>query len=337
MKRQTWAMRVFMIILLSACSDMNAPVTPHWDAQPIFSVNENPEKDEPTSFTNIDWSMTNKITIRGLWLESYPVFIGEIEAGNVFPFYMDNSVVAGSVPVVSDDENYLAFQTRSKIYIALMSKVVSNKYSIVPESVVTVFDQHSRCSLAWSPNSLQLASVCLTLDGMKISLYNVGSDKPQDVFHYSEENIDDIERLSWSSDGATLAFSLRYRYDEEKNKTSQKDIFLYQLDTDELLRLTNSPDDEQYPDWYPGEDPILTFTFTAEGAAESLNSHLIFSTENGKCTKQVPNIKGIVSPSWSPDGSQLAYIADWMEIKILDTSQFVPSNFLSQEGLCGLQ
>jgi len=325
---------LIIALLASACSDVKVSTTPYSDAQTVFSISQNPEKDDPTSFINIDWSQADKITIRGLWLEKYPIFIGEIDTGKVFPFYMDNSVVLGSPPVISDKGNYLAFQTNRKLYIALMDKVASNRYLISRESIVSVFEAPSRCNLAWSPNSQQLASVCLAFDGVKISLYNLSNDEPQEVFQYFEKNIDEIEGASWSSDANALAFSLRYRYDDENNKKSQKDVFIYRFDTQAFLRVTNSPDSsEQDPDWYPGTR-TLTFTTTKEGDAQSIESRLVFSTDDGKCKKQVPNIKGIISPSWSPDGNQLAYISEWESIRIIERSKFIPSDFLTPQGLC---
>ncbi|MFT3893678.1 MAG: hypothetical protein QM730_18775 [Anaerolineales bacterium] len=342
MKRQTRDILLLLycvlvaVFLLSACSDVNASTAPQRDAQTIFAVSNDFKKGAPTSFIDIHYSRTNIITIRGSGLENYPAYIGEISTGNIFPLYMESSIVTGSVPVMSDDGNYLAFQTEHKIYIALMSKVASDNYSISPESLISVFDQRSRCSLAWSPDSLQLASICLMLDGIKISLYKLGNDKPQDVFQYFEGSIDETEGVSWSPNETVLAFSLRYGYDDKKNKPSQKDIFLFHLDTHALLRLTNTPDDEQYPDWYP-EGNILTFALTAKGDAESHDTRLIFSTEDGRCIKEVPNIKGIVSPSWSPDGSQIAYISDWTSIKIMETSKFIPQDFLTPQGLCKVE
>ncbi len=334
MKRQIGIKWLLIILLLSTCSDVSVPAAQPGDAETMFVVSETLEKDAPTSFINLDWSQPNKITIRGLWLEKYPAFIGEIDTRKVFPFYMNNSVISGSLLAVSGDGNYLAYQTDAKLYIASMTKVVSNGYSIDPESVISVFEERFRCGLAWSPNSLQLASICLTLDGIKISLYNVGSDDLQEVFRYSEENIDDIEGVSWSSNSSILAFSLRYGYDDKEKNTSQKDIFLFRLNPHVLLRLTNTPGDEQYPDWYPGGFQILTFTFTPEGAGESLRSRLMFSTEDGKCVKQGSDIVGIVSPSWSPDGSQIAYISEWASIKIIETSNVIHPEFLTPEGLC---
>ena len=228
----------------------------------------------------------------------------------------------------------MAFQSAGKLYIVAANKVASNNYSITSDSYVDILDVELPCNYAWSPDSSQLASVCHSSGGIAISFYDLPEKSIQHTFEYGENDIGQIERVSWSPDGTMLAFSLRYDYADQP---SQSDIFIYHLDRESLAKITNTlRDEERNPNWYPGSN-VLTFMVTKANDAESLKSNLVFSTDDGKCMKTLPNIKGIVYPSWSPDGSQLAYIDGWMDIKVLDTSQFVPLDFLSPQGLCDLK
>lgn len=343
MKRQTKLAAFFLTnilmveFLLLACVESNhtiviTPTNP--TSQTLFSVSLDPRKDAPTTFSAIDWSQEDKMTIQGLLIEKYPVFIGETDSGKVFPFYMDNSVVSGTIPIISPDGNYLGFQTNGKIYVVLMSTMRSGQYIIYRENLVTIFDFPNRCDLAWSPDSEHLASVCLAVDGINISVMEPKSNERRDVFQYTEKHIREIEGVSWSLDANNLAFSLRFTYDEGGEKVSQADMFVYHLGTNSLFRITSSShSDEQSPDWFPRTE-ILTFTSYPDTGVESRSARLIFSTLDGKCVQQIPDIAGIVSPTWSPDGSHMAYISNWESIEVMETSKFVPHDFLTPEGLC---
>jgi Tol biopolymer transport system component len=328
--RSLLASTLIVVWITSACDSQGI--------EEVFNIYGIPGQTDPPSFFRIDWSWEDKLTIQGFGVKSetvFPGFIGDVTTGNISSFYLNNSPLDGSIPLISKDGRYVAFHSQDKLYIVLMDKIASNNYVITPDSYVGVLvGENFPCdNLAWSPDSNRLAFVCVDLNNkLKIGLYDLTEKNVQDIFEYSEEYLmNGIEGVSWSSDGRMLAFSLRPEYHGDR---SQTDIFIYHLDAGLLSRITNTSDvSERDPDWYPGSR-ILTFTSTVEGDAEIVDSDLIFSTEDGKCRKSLPKLRGFVYPSWSPDGSQLAYIADWMTIKVLDTSQFVPPDFLSPQGLC---
>jgi hypothetical protein len=57
-------------------------------------------------------------------------YIGDIAVGKILPFYLNNSIVDGSIPLISQDGRYLAFQSAGKLYIVAVDKVAANNYSI---------------------------------------------------------------------------------------------------------------------------------------------------------------------------------------------------------------
>lgn len=322
---------MLLVVLGSACNNFGQPSINEPSIRTAFSSDQVPAETAPPALIEIDWSWDEKLTIQGLGFEQYPVFIGDMLTGDIVPFRLNNAALTGSIPIISKDGRYLAFQSEGKLYIGLMDTIASKNYSITPDSYVKVFDEKFRCNHAWSPESSQLASVCLSPNGITISRYDLIEQSLQTEFEYSEKYIDEIEGTSWSSSGNMLAFSLRYEYHDQES--SQTDIFVYDLDDKSLIRITNSPKvEERNPVWYPG-NRVLTFTATIENDSD-VDASLLFSTEDGKCVKPLANMSGFVNPAWSPDGSQLAYIDGWKNIKVLDASQFIPPDFLSPQSLC---
>lgn len=327
---------MILVLITSACSLVSSLLKNLPGIRTVFTADKIPDKTQshPLIFFAIDWPWESKLTIQGYGSAYYPSFIGDITVGNILPFYLNNSILVGEIPLLSKDGGYLAFQSAGKMYIVAANKVASNNYSITSDSYVDVLDVELPCNHAWSTDSRHLASVCHSSSGVTISLYDLTKKSIQDIFEYPEKDIGEIERVSWSPDRTMLAFSLRYDYE---GQPSQSDVFIYHFDMKSLTKITNTPgNEERNPTWYPRGN-ILTFTDTKVGDAESLESNLVFSTADGRCMKILPNIRGIMYPAWSPDGSQLAYIEAWLAIKVLDVSQLIPSDYLSPQGLCGLQ
>jgi Tol biopolymer transport system component len=60
---------------------------------------------------------------------------------------------------------------------------------------------------------------------------------------------------------------------------------------------------------------------------------LVFSTNDGACTKTFSGLKGIISPAWSPDGKQMVFISP-NGIELMDVIKVIPAEFLSPQKLC---
>jgi len=204
----------------------------------------------------------------------------------------------------------------------------------LPDSYVSVFKTNQRCNLDWSSDSRRLATICLTSNGINISLHTIIDNSTIEVYEFIDDGIEEIEGISWSADETMLAFSLRYEFNDKTGQRSQTDLFIYYFDTGNLFRLSNTPkSSERNPDWYPGSE-VLTYTTTVVGKAESTDSELTFSNKDGSCIKKLPSITGFVYPSWSPDGGKLAYIAKYKSVMLLNTSELIPSDFLTPQSLC---
>ena len=104
------------------------------------------------------------------------------------------------------------------------------------------------------------------------------------------DSLEMVDSPSWSPDGSRLVFSAQLN--------NQRDLFIYQMDTDSLYNITNSGIDEFHPVWHPDGKQIVfskrlgtgMFLYTIElssGIQSKLFSRDIdcsqasFSTKNG--------------------------------------------------------
>lgn len=188
--------------------------------------------------------------------------------------------------------------------------------------------------LAWSPDSSRIAIIGIRNNIASINIYDLANNSLKTVFEYYEASLGIStvrDRASWSSDGKKIAFSLEF----VNEQSSQSDVFSYDIDRNKLARITNTPDlTEHYPSWHSG-DNVLTY-ITSDNAVDDMGwseGKLSFSNAEGTCKKILSGLIGIASPSWSPDGTQLAYISlDGVEV--LDIKNVISSEYLSSEKLC---
>lgn len=121
---------------------------------------------------------------------------------------------------------------------------------------------------------------------------------------------------SWSPDQRKIAFTrlfIRRRADGKLRR--QREIFVVRADGTDLRRLTHSPKDDRDPAWSPDGDKIA---FTTDRNArlaeqddvyvmEADGSHQTRLTENQAPPKADASLGTDFGPTWSPDGSRIAF------------------------------
>ena len=114
---------------------------------------------------------------------------------------------------------------------------------------------------------------------------------------------------TFSPDGKWLAFTSARDKNEE--------IYSINIDTQQIIRLTNHPDRDYQPDWSPDGESIA-FVSRRDG-----NPEIYTMTANGEQLTNLTKSKRIeMMPDWSPDGAQIAFEQETLdgryEIHVID-------------------
>jgi TolB protein len=143
-------------------------------------------------------------------------------------------------------------------------------------------------------------------DGSKLAFYSTrATPNPLQIYIMDAEgghqtrltdNTTAVGSLTWSPDNERIAFA--------SNHGPQADISVADVEHDNVVNLTNSPDDlDASPSWSP-DGTRIAFSSSRAG-----NDEIFVMEADGSNPINLTNDPASdVKPSWSPDGSQIAFI-----------------------------
>ena len=198
------------------------------------------------------------------------------------------------------------------------------------------FDLDGIFTAAWSPDGNRIAFVGNKGEASDIYIYDLEMEKLEnltdDIFSDSEP--------TWSPDGKKIVFvsdrgqnlETPPNFNIHEHDYSQTDLFLLDLDSRNLNRLTNTSYSENFP-VFASTVNMLAYTADASGV---WNLHLLdLDTKESRSISNV--LTGIFQLSWSNDDQKLIFSAysgvGWDIYSIsnplsLDTKEVRPSNFI---------
>jgi Tol biopolymer transport system component len=134
--------------------------------------------------------------------------------------------------------------------------------------------------------------------------------KELDLIYSNEENVA-ITGFSSSPDGKYLVLSLSLN-----DEGGIEDLYLLDVQTGTMSQLTHDGV-SSFPTWSPHGDLIAYEKLSTIGSELMSSLHIILP--DGSCDIEAQNLNYVFSPTWSPDGKEIAFIGE-DGVYILDTN-----------------
>lgn len=161
----------------------------------------------------------------------------------------------------------------------------------------------------------KLAFITKAGDHDAIHIYDLKDGKIVNTFQFNSLVM--ITSLSFSPDGNNLALTAI-------DKSGYSDIYIFNIQTKDLKKLTNDFYDDREVAWAPNGDKIAFISDRTNFGIDGKYNIFTYDVKNDKIEYLVYGNFSCASPSWSPDGKFLAFVADidgTQNIWIIDLSQ----------------
>ncbi|HEX8171030.1 MAG TPA: BamA/TamA family outer membrane protein [Thermoanaerobaculia bacterium] len=214
-------------------------------------------------------------------------------------------------PALSPDGRYLAFLSARELFSIDLFLADAHTGKVIRKLVSSDRDPHFESlrfiesAGAWSPDSRRLAFITFAKGDNLLSIVDVES---RHIDHIKVPGLEAITNVAWAPDGHTVAIA--------GQTTGVSDLFLYDLDSKQVRRLTA----DKFADMQPVFSPDgRTIAFVTDRGTNTVLEQLRF-TEMRLATIDVasgavrlidafPAAKHI-NPQWSPDGTALYFISN---------------------------
>ena len=157
----------------------------------------------------------------------------------------------------------------------------------------------------WAPDSKHLAFVVFEKGDNYIGIVDTDTRRVEDV---RVPGIDAITNIAWSPDGHSIAIA--------GQETGVSDLFVYDVDSKQVRRLTSDKFADMQPTWSPDNRHIAFVTDRgAEANLEQLRfsgMHIATIDVGSREITVLPLFKNTmnINPQYAPDGQSLYFISD---------------------------
>ncbi len=214
-------------------------------------------------------------------------------------------------PVVSPDGKQLVFFSERDLFSIDLFHADAQTGKITRNLLQTALDPHLQSlefinsAGTWDPEGKRFAFAGVTEGKPILDILKVDNDDVERELNFS--NLGEIYSPAWSPDGRYIAFSALV--------DGMSDLFLYDLKSDSLRRLTDDPYADLQPAWSPDGHTIAFATDRFTSTLSNLkygNYQLALLDINSGRIKPLPTFENgkNINPQWTSDGKSIYFLSD---------------------------
>ena len=197
------------------------------------------------------------------------------------------------IAYVTGNEGFLEIVLMSAKTGERIERVTKRFFREKYEEIRTDFGGFGR-SLAWAPDGDKIAFIAKHHDANYLLEVNILTEE---LTQYFELHFDNVTSPDYDGSGERIVFSAL--------KEGQTDLYVIELLTGEVDRLTFDPFNDTHPSWHPKTGEII---YASERGAK--NRLVLINLNQGIERVLTDGTYNAISPAWTPEGKSILFCSD---------------------------